>query len=115
MATCTRSTFSGTQCGAGSELLAAGEQASGAISAVIQEEFGITQPAVSMHLRVLRDNGFATVRAEGTRRATPWTPAPPGGGRLAGALPRVLDPAPGRTGHRARPRRRERDRKERDT
>ena len=51
------------------ELLAAGERASGAISAVIQEEFGITQPAVSMHLRVLRDNGFATVRAEGARRA----------------------------------------------
>jgi DNA-binding transcriptional ArsR family regulator len=50
------------------ELLAGGEQPSGAISAVIQEEFGITQPAVSMHLRVLRDNGFATVRAEGARR-----------------------------------------------
>ena len=50
------------------ELLADGEQASGAISAVIQEEFGITQPAVSMHLRVLRDSGFATVRAEGARR-----------------------------------------------
>ena len=50
------------------ELLATGEQPSGAISAVIQEEFGITQPAVSMHLRVLRDNGFATVRAEGARR-----------------------------------------------
>ena len=50
------------------ELLAAGEQPSGAISAVIQGEFGITQPAVSMHLRVLRDNGFATVRAEGARR-----------------------------------------------
>ena len=50
------------------ELLAAGEQPSGAISAVIQEEFGITQPAVSMHLRVLRDNGFATVRPEGARR-----------------------------------------------
>ncbi|HEX5878414.1 MAG TPA: metalloregulator ArsR/SmtB family transcription factor [Actinomycetota bacterium] len=50
------------------ELLAAGEQPSGAVSAVIQREFGITQPAVSMHLRVLRDNGFATVRAEGARR-----------------------------------------------
>ena len=50
------------------ELLATGEQTSGAISAVIQEEFGISQPAVSMHLRVLRDNGFATVRADGTRR-----------------------------------------------
>ena len=50
------------------ELLAAGEQPSGAVSAVIQREFGITQPAVSMHLRVLRDNGFATVRPEGARR-----------------------------------------------
>ncbi|HEY7200853.1 MAG TPA: metalloregulator ArsR/SmtB family transcription factor [Candidatus Dormibacteraeota bacterium] len=50
------------------ELLAGGEQASGAITAVIREEYGISQPAVSQHLRVLRDSGFATVRAEGTRR-----------------------------------------------
>lgn len=50
------------------ELLAEGEQASGAISHIIQAEFGITQPAVSQHLRVLRDSGFATVRPEGTRR-----------------------------------------------
>lgn len=50
------------------ELLADGELASGAVVAVIQREFGISQPAVSQHLRVLRDNGFATVRAEGTRR-----------------------------------------------
>jgi DNA-binding transcriptional ArsR family regulator len=50
------------------ELLAAGEQTSGAVVAVIQEEFGISQPAVSQHLRVLRENGFATVRAAGARR-----------------------------------------------
>jgi DNA-binding transcriptional ArsR family regulator len=50
------------------ELLADGEQASGAVTAVIRREFGISQPAVSQHLRVLRDNGFATVRADGTRR-----------------------------------------------
>jgi len=50
------------------ELLATGERASGAVSAVIQAEFGISQPAVSAQLRVLRDNGFTTVRAEGTRR-----------------------------------------------
>jgi len=50
------------------ELLAEGEQASGAIAAVIQAEFGISQPAVSQHLRVLRESGFTTVRAEGTRR-----------------------------------------------
>ena len=28
----------------------------------------ISQPAVSQHLKVLRDNGFATVRPEGARR-----------------------------------------------
>jgi DNA-binding transcriptional ArsR family regulator len=50
------------------ELLADGEQSSGGLTAVIREEFGITQPAVSLHLRVLRENGFATVRADGTRR-----------------------------------------------
>ncbi|MGH3565572.1 MAG: ArsR/SmtB family transcription factor [Pseudonocardia sp.] len=50
------------------ELLADGEMTSGAVCEVIREEFGISQPAVSQHLRVLRDNGFATVRPEGTRR-----------------------------------------------
>jgi DNA-binding transcriptional ArsR family regulator len=50
------------------ELLADGEKASGGVSAVIQAEFGISQPAVSQHLKVLRDNGFTTVRAEGARR-----------------------------------------------
>jgi DNA-binding transcriptional ArsR family regulator len=50
------------------ELLATGEQTSGAVVTVIQREFGISQPAVSQHLRVLRENGFATVRAVGTRR-----------------------------------------------
>ena len=50
------------------ELLADGEQTSGAVTEVIRAEFGISQPAVSQHLRVLRDNGFATVRADGARR-----------------------------------------------
>lgn len=50
------------------ELLAEGEQTSGAVTATIRAEFGISQPAVSQHLKVLRDNGFATVRADGTRR-----------------------------------------------
>jgi DNA-binding transcriptional ArsR family regulator len=50
------------------ELLAAGEQSSGAVTEVIRAEFGITQPAVSQHLRVLRDNGFASVRPDGARR-----------------------------------------------
>ena len=50
------------------ELLADGEQTSGSITAVIRDEFGISQPGVSQHLKVLRENGFTTVRAEGTRR-----------------------------------------------
>ena len=50
------------------ELLADGELTSGAITAIVGAEFGITQPAVSQHLRVLRESGFATVRPEGTRR-----------------------------------------------
>lgn len=50
------------------ELLAGGEMTSGAVSEVVRREFGISQPAVSQHLRVLRDAGFASVRPEGTRR-----------------------------------------------
>lgn len=50
------------------ELLADGERTSGAVTAVVREEFGISQPAVSQHLRVLRESGLATVRAQGTRR-----------------------------------------------
>jgi DNA-binding transcriptional ArsR family regulator len=50
------------------ELLAEGERSSGSVVEVIGEEFGISQPAVSQHLRVLRENGFATVRPQGTRR-----------------------------------------------
>lgn len=50
------------------ELLAGGERAAGDVGATIQSEFGISQPAVSQHLRVLRENSFATVRTAGTRR-----------------------------------------------
>jgi DNA-binding transcriptional ArsR family regulator len=50
------------------ELLAEGEVSSGGVTAVIRHEFGITQPAVSLHLKVLREAGFATVRPDGTRR-----------------------------------------------
>ena len=50
------------------ELLADGEQSSGAITTTVQAEFGITQPAVSQHLKVLRDSGFASVRPDGARR-----------------------------------------------
>src|SRR3954454_20763718 len=50
------------------ELLATDEQPAGDVAAAIQGEVGLTQPAVSRHLRVLRENGFATVRSAGTRR-----------------------------------------------
>ena len=50
------------------ELLSTGEHAAGDVTEVVTAEFGISQPAVSQHLKVLRDNGFATVRAAGTRR-----------------------------------------------
>ena len=50
------------------QLLADGERPAGELAAVVRDEFGISQPAVSQHLRVLRENGFASVRPEGTRR-----------------------------------------------
>jgi len=50
------------------ELLAPGERPAGDVAAVIRAEFGISQPAVSQHLRVLREHGFATVRPDGARR-----------------------------------------------
>jgi DNA-binding transcriptional ArsR family regulator len=58
------------------ELLAAGELTSGAVTDVIRDEFGISQPAVSQHLKVLRDSGFTTVRPDGTRRVYAVNHAP---------------------------------------
>jgi DNA-binding transcriptional ArsR family regulator len=50
------------------ELLVEGEHTAGDVVNVISAEFGISQPAVSQHLRVLRESGFARVRQSGTRR-----------------------------------------------
>ena len=58
------------------ELLAAGESSAGTLGRVIEAEFGISQPAVSQHLRVLRETGFTTVRPDGTRRLYALDPAP---------------------------------------
>jgi DNA-binding transcriptional ArsR family regulator len=58
------------------ELLADGERTAGEVSEVIRREFGLSQPGVSQHLRVLRENGFTSVRAEGTRRLYSVDPAP---------------------------------------
>ena len=58
------------------ELLADGETSAGALAEVVQREFGISQPAVSQHLRVLRDSGLAQVRPSGTRRLYSVNPEP---------------------------------------
>ena len=58
------------------EILAEDSQASGEIFAIVGREFGITQPAISQHLKVLRDHGFATVQAEGPRRIYQIDPTP---------------------------------------
>ena len=58
------------------ELLASGEQSAGEVGEVVQREFGISQPAVSQHLRVLREAGFTTVRPEGVRRMYAVDPGP---------------------------------------
>jgi DNA-binding transcriptional ArsR family regulator len=50
------------------QLLVDGEMSAGHIAETIQAEFGISQAAVSQHLRVLRENGFATARVAGARR-----------------------------------------------
>ncbi len=49
-------------------LLAEGEQSAGGIVAALRVSRPISQPAVSQHLKVLREAGLATVRAEGNRR-----------------------------------------------
>ena len=59
------------------ELLAeGGEQAAGEVGAVVQKEFGISQPTVSQHLRVLRESGFASTRRAGTRHLYLVQPEP---------------------------------------
>lgn len=50
------------------ELLAEGDRTAGELTSVISAEFGITQPAVSNHLRVLRESGFARAQREGSRQ-----------------------------------------------
>ncbi|GAA1422623.1 metalloregulator ArsR/SmtB family transcription factor [Agrococcus citreus] len=59
------------------EVLAEGETSAGTVAAVIGAEFGIRQPAVSQQLRVLREQGFATVRPDGQRRLYAVDPVGP--------------------------------------
>ena len=58
------------------ELIADDERSAGDITSVVIGEFGISQPAVSQHLRVLRESGFTTVRPEGARRLYAVDPLP---------------------------------------
>ena len=58
------------------EVLAGGERSAGELVEVVGAEFGIGQSAVSQQLQVLRENGFASVRAEGRRRFYALEPQP---------------------------------------
>ena len=67
-------------------LLAAGELSAGAIA----ERFSVTQPAVSQHLRVLREAGLVAQRQDGSRRI--YRIRPEGLGDLHDFLAKVLPP-----------------------
>ena len=50
------------------ELIAVGDQPAGALAARIGAEYGISQPATSRHLRVLREAGLVESRVRGPER-----------------------------------------------
>jgi DNA-binding transcriptional ArsR family regulator len=54
------------------ELLADGERSAGTLAS----EFPVSRPAVSRHLRVLRESGLVQAREEGTSRLYSLDPAP---------------------------------------
>jgi DNA-binding transcriptional ArsR family regulator len=54
------------------ELLAAGERSAGELA----EEFAISRPGVSRHLRVLREAGLVRARGAGQRRLYSVDPGP---------------------------------------
>lgn len=58
------------------EILAEDRHAAGEIVAIVGAELGITQSAVSQHLKVLRESGFATVEVQGPRRIYSLDTAP---------------------------------------
>ena len=73
------------------ERLAEGERSSGAIVADIQAEFGISQAAVSQHLKVLKGARLVRDDAQGTRRIYSIDPA--GLGAIRAWLDRFWDQA----------------------
>lgn len=50
------------------ELLATGERTAGDLTAEVRARSGLSQPAVSQHLAVLREAGLVAVRVDGPRR-----------------------------------------------
>lgn len=58
------------------EILADDRHAAGEIAAIVGQELGITQSAISQHLKMLRDHGFATVKTRGPRRIYAIDPTP---------------------------------------
>ena len=50
------------------EHLCVQDLSSGEVVSTVGKEFGISQPAISQHLKVLRENRFANVRIDGARR-----------------------------------------------
>jgi DNA-binding transcriptional ArsR family regulator len=50
------------------EILAHGDGTAGDLATIVQAEFGVSQPAVSQHLKVLRESGLVSVTPEGRLR-----------------------------------------------
>jgi len=57
------------------EVLTSGDCSAGSLGELGSAEFGISQPATSRHLRVLRESGLVLVRADGTKRMYAVNPA----------------------------------------
>ncbi|UZN03204.1 ArsR/SmtB family transcription factor [Cellulomonas sp. S1-8] len=72
------------------EHLGGAERAAGELVAAAADEFGISQPATSQHLRVLREAGVVVVRTDGPRRL--YRVEPQGLSVVEGWLARFLDP-----------------------
>ena len=50
------------------EELARSERSAGELGAIVETEYGLSQPATSRHLRVLREADLVHSRVDGTRR-----------------------------------------------
>ncbi|MEU4316219.1 metalloregulator ArsR/SmtB family transcription factor [Nocardia sp. NPDC024068] len=57
------------------QLVAAGEQTAGGLVDGVRQDTPISQPAVSQHLRALREAGLVRVRPEGSKRFYGLDPA----------------------------------------